>query len=139
MVILVNIKQLGKRKSKINQEKFYIEKKPGTVEELIRECVITCVKEYNNCFDNGDNPRLLSQQYIDDMSEIGKIAFGINYGDKKADKDKAIEDALLAYEDGLFRIFIGQEEVGAKDSKVSIEEGAEVTFIRMVMLAGRMW
>ncbi|MDC7293701.1 MULTISPECIES: hypothetical protein [unclassified Butyrivibrio] len=139
MEILVNIKQLGKRKSKINQQQFHIENKPDTVADLIRECVSTCVKEYNDRFEKGDNPQPLSQQQIDDMSEIGKIAFGINYGEKKADRDKAIEDALLAYEDGLFRIFIGEEDAGDKDSKVNIEEGTEVTFIRLVMLAGRMW
>lgn len=113
MEILVNIKQLGKRKSKINQQQFHIENKPDTVADLIRECVSTCVKEYNDRFEKGDNPQPLSQQQIDDMSEIGKIAFGINYGEKKADRDK--------------------------DSKVNIEEGTEVTFIRLVMLAGRMW
>lgn len=139
MEILVNIKQLGKRKSKINQQQFFIENKPDTVADLIRECVSTCVKEYNDRFDKKENPQPLSQEQINDMSEIGKIAFGINYGEKKADKGKAIADALLAYEDGLFRIFIGTDEVGDIDSKISLKEGDEVTFIRLVMLAGRLW
>ncbi len=139
MEILINIKQLGKRKSKINQQKFHLENKPDTVEELIRECVSTCVKDYNERFEKGDNPEPLSNEQIEDMSEIGKIAFGLNYGDKKADEDKAIADALLAYEDGLYRIFIGTDEVGDIDCKISLKEDDEVTFIRLVMLSGRLW
>lgn len=139
MEILVNIKQLGKRKSKINRQEFYIENKPETVEDLIRECVSTCVKDYNDRYEKKENPQPLSDQQINDMSEIGKIAFGINYGDKKADREKAIADALLAYEDGLFRIFIGTEDAGDKNNKISLKEDEEVTFIRLVMLAGRLW
>ncbi|WP_026516349.1 hypothetical protein [Butyrivibrio sp. MC2021] len=139
MEILVNIKQLGKRKSKINRQEFYIENKPETVEDLIRECVSTCVKDYNDRYEKKENPQPLSDQQINDMSEIGKIAFGINYGEKEADEKEAIDTATLAYEDGLYRIFIGTDEVGELNSKISLEENAEVTFIRLVMLAGRLW
>ena len=139
MNIKVNIKQLGKKKDKISGALFYLENKPGTVRELIKECVCTCVKEYNSRVEKGEHADPLSKERIDEMSEIGKIAFGINYGEKKADVEKALGDALLAYEDGLFRIFVGVNEVGGLDDSVDIDEGTEVTFIRLVMLSGRMW
>ena len=139
MTIKVNIKQLGKKKNKIAGVAFPLEHEPRTVRELIRECVHTCVRQYNERAAKSDDPDPLSAEQIADMSEIGKIAFGINYGEKLPDEKKAVSDAYQAYEDGLFRVFIGEDEAGELDSTVSISEGSEVTFIRLVMLAGRMW
>ena len=51
MEIIVNVKQLGKRKDKVSGALFFLENKPDTVKELICECVKTCVKEYNLRFD----------------------------------------------------------------------------------------
>lgn len=140
MNIRVNVKQLGKKKDKISGAIFYLENKPSTVRELITECVKTCVKEYNQRIDAGEMAvKPLDEQQIKDMSEVGKIAFGLNYGDKKADLNKAIDAALLAYEDGLFRIFIGMDDAGTLDDEISILDDSEITFIRLVMLSGRLW
>ena len=80
-----------------------------------------------------------SEEQIEDMSQIGKIAFGIVYGEKKPDVQKAIETAVQGSEDGLFRVFLGDRELENLDEKVEFAEGNEITFIRLTMLAGRMW
>ena len=139
MTIKVNIKQLGKKKNKIAGVAFPLEHEPRTVRELIRECVRTCVSRYVERAEKSDTPDPLTSEQIADMSEIGKIAFGINYGEKLPDEENAAETAYQAYEDGIFRVFIGENEAGEIDSPVNINEGSEVTFIRLVMLAGRMW
>ncbi|WP_029231557.1 hypothetical protein [Butyrivibrio sp. VCB2006] len=154
MHILVNIKQIGKKKNKIDKMSFYLENKPQTVRDLITECVRTCVSDYNEQVKKGEVYKPLSTEEIDDMASIGKIAFGINYGGKLADEKKAVKNALQSYEDGLFCIFVEgkalgssgdiiEEEVSDKESvldeRVTIEENTEVTFIRLVMLSGRMW
>lgn len=139
MQIKVNIKQLGKKRDKISAVPFYLESTPKTVRELILLSVKTTVGEYNRRFEKGENISPLSEQEIADMSEIGKIAFGINYGNKAADEEKAVSDAIQGYEDGLFRIFIGDMETGSLDSEINLSEGDSVTFIRLTMLAGRMW
>lgn len=139
MNIKVNIKQLGKKKNKIAGVDFPLSCNPKTVRELIRECVRTCVSRYIERAEKSDTPDPLTSEQIADMSEIGKIAFGINYGEKLPNKVKAVETAYRAYEDGIFRVFIGENEAGEIDSPVNIDEGSEVTFIRLVMLSGRMW
>ncbi len=138
MNIKVNIKQLGKKKNKIAGVDFPLSCSPKTVRELIRECVRTCVSRYVERAEKSDTPDPLTSEQIADMSEIGKIAFGINYGEKLPDEEKAVADAYQAYEDGLFRVFLGEDEAGELDSAVTIIENSEVTFIRLVMLAGRM-
>ena len=76
---------------------------------------------------------------IDDMAQIGKIAFGIVYGEKAPDVGKSIETAMLGFQDGLFRVFLGETELTELDEKLKLQDGDTVTFIRLTMLAGRMW
>ena len=133
------MKQLGKKRNKIDGEKFFLETRPENVEELIRGSVHTCVKAYNERFLKGENAGPLSAEDIENMSEIGKIAFGINYGGKTADEQAAVSNALQAYEDGLFRIFIGENEAGELSSEINISEGERITFIKLTMLTGRLW
>ena len=93
MNIRITIKQLGKKRDKIADAKFLLEKRPATVRELIEEAVHTCVSEYNRNVKEGEEKPLFEEQ-IENMSEIGKIAFGINYGEKQADEEKAKEILL---------------------------------------------
>ncbi|SCY48659.1 hypothetical protein [Butyrivibrio sp. INlla14] len=139
MDIKVNIKQIGKKKAKVSAMPFSIENQPHTVRELIKECVHTCVSEYNDRVRKSEQYRTLTEEDIQDMSEVGKIAFGINYGGKEADENKALENAIQSYEDGLYRIFIGEEDAGEIESRIVLEKNSEVTFIRLSMLSGRMW
>lgn len=87
--------------------------------------------------DRGD--AVLTDEQIDDMGRIGKIAFGIVYGEKKPDVDEAVKTAIQGFEDGLFRVFRGMDELTELDREEKFNEGDEITFIRLTMLAGRMW
>ncbi len=138
MNIRITIKQLGKKCDKIADAKFLLENRPATVRELIEEAVHTCVSEYNRNVKEGEE-KPLSEEQIENMSEIGKIAFGINYGEKQADEEKAKEVALQAFEDGLVRIFQGEEELTGMDESIEVKEGDRFTFIRLTFLAGRIF
>lgn len=139
MNIKVNIKQLGSKRSKIAETDLHIDNAPETVRELITEAVHACVKAYNERVRSGENAKPVSAEDINSMSEIGKIAFGINYGGKEADEKAALENALISYEDGLYRIFIGESEAGGLSDKIELSENDSVTFIRLTMLSGRLW
>ncbi len=43
------------------------------------------------------------------------------------------------FEDGIFRIYLGTEELKKPEDLISLEEDSELTFIRLTMLSGRMW
>ena len=52
----------------------------------------------------------------------------------------AIENARQSFEDGIYRIFVNGEELGETcDTPVTLKENDEITFVRLTMLAGRMW
>ncbi len=81
----------------------------------------------------------LTESEISDQSTAGKIGFGRIYSDKKADSKKAVETALQGFEDGLFRIIIGDVEATELDEPLTIHENDILTFIRLTFLAGRLW
>lgn len=139
MTIKVKLKQLGSKRDKLKENDFYLENVPHTVGELITESVKTCAESYNLRVRSGEEAKPLSAGDIAAMSEIGKIAFGINYGGKEADISEAVENALQAYRDGLFCIFIGEKRAGELDEKIVLDENDIVTFIKLTMLTGRLW
>ena len=139
MQVLVNMKKLGKRKNSITKVPYELENKPLTVRELIMETVSVCVRNYNERMENQELLTALSLAEMEDQAESGKIGFGVNYGDKKADLQEAQEKALQCFEDGIFRIYLGTEELKKPEDLISLEEDSELTFIRLTMLSGSMW
>ncbi len=139
MNIKITIKQLGKKRSKIADADFTLENRPATVRQLIKESVHTCVSEYNIRVAKNDATKPLTEEELDDMSEIGKIAFGINYGGRLADEEKAVEVAIQAFEDGLVRIFKDEDELTGLEESIDINENDRLTFIRLAFLAGSMF
>ncbi len=139
MNILVTLKQAGKRRDHITSLPFPLEHIPSTVRELICESVHTCVTQYNERVRRGESTAPLSDAQMDAMSETGKFAFGINYGQKEACENTAVETALQGFEDGLFRVFLNNEELTDLNSPIEIHENDRVIFIRLTMLAGRMF
>ncbi len=137
MTLYMNMKQLGKRKDTVHKVPFEYANAPGTLRELITETVKICVAQYISRMERGDE--VLTNEEIDDMAAIGKIAFGIVYGEKKPDVNEAVETAVQGFEDGLFRVFRGLDELTDLDREEQFNEGDEITFIRLTMLAGRMW
>ncbi len=71
--------------------------------------------------------------------ETGRVAFGIVYGNRQADADKAVANALQCYEDGMFRMFLNGVPLGDIHSPVEVREGACLSVVRLTLLAGRMW
>ena len=139
MKIFVNVKQIGKRKNKIDKKKYEISEKITTVKELLTEFVTINVNEFNNGFTENDIVPYLTDKKINDLSDAGKISFGVDYNEQKQDLEKAIENALQSYEDGIYRIFVNDAEVGEIDCEINLKENDELTFVRLTMLAGRMW
>lgn len=140
MVLKINLKQIGERKQKIAPIDFEYNPIPKTVRELIIQTVTSCVNSYNERVRAGEaNARPLMREEINDMANIGKIAFGITYSDREQDIDKAVENALQAFEDGIYRIFLNDKELEKLETPMNVGENDSLTFIRLTMLAGRMW
>ena len=139
MKIYVNIKQAGVRKKYITKKEIYLKSMPLTLKDLISEIISMNVKDFNEKKDNKKILSYLTDEDISNKLKVGKVSFGDVYNTAKADLEKAIECAFLAFEDGIFRVFIGDEEAVDLDDAIDINEEDVLTFIRLTMLSGRMW
>lgn len=137
MTICINIRQLGKKRNTINAVPFVLPEQPNTVRGLLTSVVMVCVSAYNERVRRGETGiRPMSEESLADMETIGKLAFGVNYGEKLADGASAIANALQGFEDGLYRVFHGEKELTTLDEALSLSEKDELTFIRLTMLTG---
>lgn len=140
MRLKVEVKQLGARGKKIVPVPFEIEGVPATAGELIAATAKKCAEDFNERVRKGETMITpLSEREISDMAGIGRITFGICNGDKEQDVGKAVDNALLAFQDGLFCMFINGEKVTEADRAIALREDDVLTFIRLTMLSGRIW
>ncbi len=137
MVISVNLKKIGKKKNKIEKENFYLENNPKDVRELLIEVVKTSVNKYINEKDSVID--YLDLRQIKDKEEAGKITNGQSYDDRIPNLNDAIQNALSSFEDGIVRVFLEGVELVDLDQELDLVDGSNITFVKMIMLAGRMW
>lgn len=138
MTLYINIKQLGKRKNAVEKVPFDYPCTPKTLRELLVETIKLCVASYTGRMEQQDS-KVLGKEEMEDMAAVGKIAFGVVYGGKKPDEKTSVSAAIQAFEDGLFRVFLGDTELEELDAPIHLKEGDTLTFIRLTMLAGRLW
>ena len=139
MKIFVNVKQLGKRRNAVENKEVLLDAVPGTVAELIVAIVIRQVEEYNERLEQNDLLKYLTDEEIKDRATTGKVSFEFNYNGLPADTEKAVRNAMQSFEDGIFRVFLNEEELESSDQIIHLKEEDKLTFIRLTMLAGRMW
>lgn len=144
MQIYIQVKQLGKRKASIEAQKFIIEDSLFTVHDLLYDIVTKQVDKFNHrAIGNiDDEPTLLnylSLTQIENQSPSGKISFNLDYRQQKQDIQSAFDNVIIAFNDGLFRIFLNDNELSSLEEKIKLQENDKLTFIRLTMLSGRIW
>lgn len=139
MKIYIKIKSIGKKRPVLDNVPYTISDNIKTVREFISALVEIEVKKYNQKGTDMQLVPFLRSEEIEEQATVGKIGFGRIFSEKKADLEKAVENACQCYEDGMVRIFQNEEELGALDDTLSINANDCFTFIRFTFLAGRLW
>ncbi|RUS43325.1 hypothetical protein [Cohnella sp. AR92] len=137
MRIYFTVKSVGKRKPILTRKEYALASAPDTLRDLIADIVIRQVREFN---DRAEGSQLLSfmpEEELTGRGEEGKIGFGSRVDDRQANEEEAVRAAWSAFEDGLYRVFIREEEVPELSSKLELQDGDEAAFIKFTMLAGR--
>ena len=134
--IQVRMKKLGKQKSQdLQPVPFALAQKPETVRELLTRLTALGVKDYNTRKDEGQVLRFLTREEIADQAARGKISPGLR-GGEDAVEEKAVENTLQCFEDGIFRVFAGENELTALEETIPWTDDMVFTFIRLTMLSG---
>lgn len=139
MRIKINVKKIGKNTG-VTEPVFYdYPEGMDTVEELIRETVRINLAEFAKRRKRTEVEAVLSGADIEEQAGTGRISFGVAYDGRTADFEKAAENACQCFEDGIAVIFLEGKRLETLKERVELREGSELTFVRMTMLAGRMW
>ena len=73
------------------------------------------------------------------MAASGKVSYGEPMDDRKADPEAAVKNALQCFDDGMVALFADGVRYTKKEEMIPLKDRSEVTFVRLVFLAGRMW
>lgn len=134
--IHVKMKKLGKQnRADIAPVPFELDAKPRTVRELLVGLTRLGVRQYNERKDEGQILAYLTQEEIAAQASRGKISSGLR-GGADAVEDKAVENTLQCFEDGIYRVFAGEEELAALSDAIPWKDDLVFTFIRLTMLSG---
>lgn len=136
MKVYISVKQIKKRASQVAFCPYELKTVPNTLRQLISILISDGVDRYNHRISEKEGITVHSKDEIEDMSQVGKIGFGIPFGSNPADFQEAVETAMQGFEDGLYRIFIGEHEMCSLDAPLDLQEEDTITIIRLVMLTG---
>lgn len=135
--IALQLKRIGKKK--IKQIPIALNTVPQNLQELIEACVRSEVIKYNEKREGEILLSFLNATEIQEQSEKGKIGFGDMANKMLAQEETAIENVLIAFKDGLFIVFIDDDELTDLETPVKLTPESTVSFIRMTFLAGAYW
>ncbi|WP_289137295.1 hypothetical protein [uncultured Brevibacillus sp.] len=139
MRIAVTVKSIGKRKNALSRIPVELAQTPQTLRELIEALVEWNIRGLVEKQQNIPLVPYLTEGEVIEHAETGKVGFGAIYNDALPDVQKAMGTAIQAFEDGLYRVFISDEEAEALEAPLSLKNEDEVVLIRFTMLAGSLW
>lgn len=121
-----SLKELGQETIEINEV--------NTLEEMLLEITKhEFYKQYHS------TTTALTSDNIKQQSALGKVTFNHKYNENKGDLKQAVETMYQDYKDGLFKVFLNDNECEDLKEELSFKEENTVVLIKLVMIAGRLW
>ncbi|MGC5775789.1 hypothetical protein [Paenibacillus pabuli] len=139
MNVWITVKSLGKRKPVLAKQAAELPETTDTLRQLIRSMVAQQIKTLQDKNNDAEWLAYLMPEDIQEQGTAGKVGFGTIYNEEIPNVEGAMDTAVTAYEDGLFKVFLNDEELQGLDEPLILREDDNVVFIRFTMLAGRLW
>lgn len=144
MEIKVSVKQLGRKHPVLSEQKIDIAHNENTIslKNLLQIIVRQQVEAFNAKsfeLEDEDYTKIPQENYLNILTDTGKVGFGSIYNDKKANLEKAQENAIQAFEDGMFAVFYNDEQLENLTQTIDLSTNHSFTFIRLTFLAGSYW
>ena len=106
-----------------------------TLRGLITRIVLAEVAAYQDRQEQKSMVQALTQADIQRGLMKGKVDMGGRHA-AKVDPQEAVKTAIQAFEDGLYYVFIDEEQQISLDEAVVLRSESRITFLRLVALAG---
>lgn len=128
----------GHRRRGVREHGLTLELVPGEVSsrQLIEAAVAAEAAAYAARAEENSFVRVLTRDGLREDLTRGAVRFSDPGRETPGvDVKAAVDAALLAFEDGIFKVFVGEREV-EPGTPVWLEDGASLLFLRLVPLAG---
>jgi hypothetical protein len=109
---------------------------PLTLRKLITRIVHQEVQAFEQRQEERKLVRILTERAIESGLERGRVDSGGRDPRQRVDPEEAVGTALQAFEDGLYLVFLDEEEQRDLEKEVFLRPDSKLTFIRLSMLAG---
>jgi hypothetical protein len=130
-------KQMGRRATLVPSWTLALEYETNlTLRDLITRVVIEEVNAFKQRQRDTKFVRVLTEQQIEQGEEVGKIDAGGREDQQDINPAQAIQTALQAFDDGLYYVFINDQQITALSDTIAFQPQLEVLFLRLVALAG---
>ncbi|NOQ40154.1 MAG: hypothetical protein GQ562_07520 [Anaerolineales bacterium] len=108
----------------------------GSLQRFISQLVKVEVKAFIERKEKRRLDRIMAPAEISAGARQGKIDPAGRDLDQAVDVEQAVQTALQAFEDGLYFVFIDREQIQNLESEIIVNQGSQVTFLRLIALAG---
>jgi hypothetical protein len=136
--VKISGKVLGKHQALFQGWDLTLEKddRPFTLGALLRQIVMAQVSEFAARQAQRQLIQVLSPQQIAIGADLGKISAGGSELDQPVDVEQAVDNALLAFKDGLYFVFIDEVQQDDLEQLVDLQDGSQMLFLRLIPLVG---
>lgn len=107
-----------------------------TLQDLIEEVVKEQVEAFNTRQQDGQLFKLLTPESLQKGLEVGKITSGGLEQQQHMDVRAAQDIAITAFKDGLYYVFLGENQLEDLCETLTLDEHARVMFVRLTPLVG---
>ena len=135
--ITIEGKQFGRGRALFPTYEAPLTNEAGTLRAFIAAIVIQEVAAFQERQEQQLVLQSLTAAQIVEGAAKGKIDSGGRPETlTEADAKGAVANAIQAFEDGLYFVFVDDEQQTALDEAIRLRSGSRVTFLRLVALAG---
>lgn len=134
--LTIQLKRLGKKKVHTLP---YTIPPPASLAELLASCVRAEIVAFNERRAEIRLLPLLSPADMDKQAGTGKIGFGDLENRTLAVEEESINVARQAFLDGLFTVFVDDDEISDLETPLALTDGSTITFLRLTFLSGTYW
>ena len=107
-----------------------------SLRDLIRTLVEREIDAFHERQEERKLVRVLTNEQIVSAAETGRIDMGGEDFGQRVDPERGVEAALTAFRDGLYFVFVDDEQIEDLDAQVELSPASQLLFLRLVPLAG---
>jgi hypothetical protein len=138
VAVRVQAKVTGQRRSGVGDHGLTLTLSSGTVDagEFLDAVVTSEVAAFAGRAEERSFLRLLTETELRADLDRGRVRTGGVEALPAVDVEAAVAEARLAFQDGLFKVFVDEHEIEELTSPVPLGSDSTVLFLRLVPLAG---